>query len=240
MIAINKERRYNNYNYKLCFGIASGGGTIISQIAATSGASSLLLEGTVTYDRHSYQTYIRTNSATSTRSRSSSSLNDNDKDNDDDNDNDKDNKKKFSYSSMDAARLASMSSLWRGLELQVMSMSSDDNNTTSSVIGIGSESTLQTNTVGGTSKTGRSSFGNIVITTSMGQQITTRFTLPSSTESITTRFQQDLMVSHLICHTIEQIILLEQGNDGNDNNDDDDNMINDQFNTINEEYIIIR
>jgi len=42
----------------LCLAIAGGGGHAISVLASTPGASALLLEGTVTYDRQSMQTYV--------------------------------------------------------------------------------------------------------------------------------------------------------------------------------------
>lgn len=42
----------------LCMAIAGGGGHAISALASTPGASALLLEGTVTYDRRSLQTYV--------------------------------------------------------------------------------------------------------------------------------------------------------------------------------------
>jgi len=42
----------------LCMAIAGGGGHAISALASTPGASDLLLEGTVAYDRRSLQTYV--------------------------------------------------------------------------------------------------------------------------------------------------------------------------------------
>jgi hypothetical protein len=50
----------NNKNDSLvCIAIAGGGGSAISALASTPGASSLLLEGTVTYDRKSVENYIQ-------------------------------------------------------------------------------------------------------------------------------------------------------------------------------------
>jgi nicotinic acid mononucleotide adenylyltransferase len=46
---------------KLCFVFAGGGSTFLSTLAATPGASKILLEGTVTYSRSSFDDYIRTN-----------------------------------------------------------------------------------------------------------------------------------------------------------------------------------
>lgn len=42
----------------VCIAIAGGGGHSISTLAATSGASSMLLEGIVTYDRRSFRSYV--------------------------------------------------------------------------------------------------------------------------------------------------------------------------------------
>ena len=42
----------------VCLAVAGGGGHAISTLAATPGASSLLLEGSVLYDRKSYRSYI--------------------------------------------------------------------------------------------------------------------------------------------------------------------------------------
>jgi nicotinic acid mononucleotide adenylyltransferase len=46
---------------KLCFVFAGGGSTFLSTLAATPGASRVLLEGTVTYSRSSFEDYIRSN-----------------------------------------------------------------------------------------------------------------------------------------------------------------------------------
>jgi hypothetical protein len=236
-VALIESNNNNNnpHQHKVCFGIAGGGGTALSTLAATSGASQLLLEGTITYDRSSYQTFIRKNSS------SLSSLDD-----DDNNNNNK--KKKFSYTSMEAAKLASMSALWRGMELQSLNHqeknSSSSSSTSSSlsslllfanggqvltrVIGVGAASTLQTTTAGAKSRTGRPSFGNIVATRGDGRQICMSFTLNhhhhhhqkeqqeeedgTSTSSSTTttanssRFEQDIIVSHLILRSLEHFL----------------------------------
>lgn len=43
---------------RLCLSIAGGGGHFLSTLAATSGASQVLLEGTINYDRESYRRYV--------------------------------------------------------------------------------------------------------------------------------------------------------------------------------------
>ena len=49
----------DNDNALVCIAIAGGGGCAISALASTPGASSMLLEGTVTYDRKSLDNYIQ-------------------------------------------------------------------------------------------------------------------------------------------------------------------------------------
>jgi nicotinic acid mononucleotide adenylyltransferase len=71
----------------VCLAVAGGGGHAISTLASTPGASSMLLEGTVTYDRKSYLAYVNLPSNTSD----------------------------FRYSSSKAAKLASEAALKRAL-----------------------------------------------------------------------------------------------------------------------------
>ncbi len=74
----------------VCICIAGGGGQAISTLAATSGASSMLLEGIVAYDRRSFQSYVGLNSS-STRIR---------------------------YNSLEAAKLASETALKRAMNFK--------------------------------------------------------------------------------------------------------------------------
>jgi len=55
LVQTNKE--YVNPNH-VCIAVAGGGGHAIATLAATPGASSLFLEGTVAYDRNSFQSYV--------------------------------------------------------------------------------------------------------------------------------------------------------------------------------------
>ena len=208
--------------HKVCLAIAGGGGNALSTLAATSGASQLLLEGTIAYDRNSYHTYVRKNS------RSSSSISDRSSEEDSNLDQDF-SSKKFSYTSMEAARLASMSALWRGMELLSLPNSGSDADArpnmiaSTKVIGIGAASTLTTTTKGAMSKSGRPSFGHIVATRGDGKQICMKFSLNRRTGLVppphtidndsynaappNDRFAQDVIVSHLIVQILEQFIL---------------------------------
>jgi nicotinic acid mononucleotide adenylyltransferase len=204
---LETNRQDGQPKHKVCLAIAGGGGTALSSLAATSGASQLLLEGTVTYDRSSYNTFVRKNSS------SLSSLDDA---------SESSATTKFSYTSMTAAKLASMSALWRGMELQNLNAAAAagggnaDSMTHAALlhtIGVGAASTLQTTTAGATSRTGRPSFGNIVATRGDGQQMALRFTLnhqkegdDSASVALPPRFAQDVMVSHLIVQSLEQFL----------------------------------
>ena len=55
LVGTNIAQKKPNF---VCIAIAGGGGSAISTLASTPGASSLLLEGTITYDRKSFQAYV--------------------------------------------------------------------------------------------------------------------------------------------------------------------------------------
>ena len=57
LIRKNKEEDEETAKTSVCLAIAGGGGHAISTLSSTPGASALLLEGTVAYDRKSYCTY---------------------------------------------------------------------------------------------------------------------------------------------------------------------------------------
>jgi nicotinic acid mononucleotide adenylyltransferase/nicotinamide mononucleotide (NMN) deamidase PncC len=79
----------------VCLAVAGGGGHAISTLAATPGASSILLEGSVTYDRKSYRAYVGLPSSITTD---------------------------FRYSSHKAAKLASEAALKRALNFRSHSL----------------------------------------------------------------------------------------------------------------------
>ena len=54
LVQTNKESTEPSY---VCIAVAGGGGHAIATLAATPGASSLFLEGTIAYDRNSFQSY---------------------------------------------------------------------------------------------------------------------------------------------------------------------------------------
>jgi hypothetical protein len=122
---------------KVCLAIAGGGGHALSTLAATSGASQLLLEGTVTYDRSAFQTYV------------GKALPD-------------DKRSNFSYSSLDAAQMAAQSALLQGMQLQARNRNNRNHSLTAvrDTVGLGSASTLKNNharryvTIGSTESTG--------------------------------------------------------------------------------------
>jgi nicotinic acid mononucleotide adenylyltransferase len=84
LVGTNFSREKPNY---VCVAVAGGGGSAISTLASTPGASSLFLEGTITYDRKSFQAYVGTTV-------------------------DKD----FSYASVEAATMLSRAALRRALQ----------------------------------------------------------------------------------------------------------------------------
>ena len=100
--------------HKFCVYLAGGGSTAVSTLAATPGASSFLLEGRTTYDRHSYLSACEIP--------------------------DRDTRGKgFSYGGGEAAGLASRAALKQALTLTSMD---DDLRTMPSTIGIGCASVL--------------------------------------------------------------------------------------------------
>ena len=117
----------NSRSMKASIAIAGGGSSAISAIASTSGASSLLLEGIVTYDRLSFAEFVSSNlnvdvdnvdggvfSDKNNKSSSGSSSNNNDHD---DNNNKSSSSSSFSFCSAQAAILLSQSALSRGIQL---------------------------------------------------------------------------------------------------------------------------
>jgi len=107
------QQQEPEWRSSVCIAVAGGGGHAISTLAATSGASSILLEGIVTYDRRSYRSYVglTTDSIRTTT--------------------------RMSYSSLEAAKLASETAL-KG----AMSYKSGNLTQMNGCLGIGSASAL--------------------------------------------------------------------------------------------------
>lgn len=99
---------------KLCLAIAGGGGHALSTIASTPGASKLLLEGTITYDRCSFQSYV------------GATLPDT-----------------FSFSSLEAGRMLSQKSLLKAMQLRALHDHATFTDILNCV-GVGAASTLAT------------------------------------------------------------------------------------------------
>ena len=87
LVKKNKQKEDETAKTSVCLAIAGGGGHAISALSATPGASSLLLEGTVAYDRKSYCSYV--NLPTNTKG--------------------------FKYSSYESAKMASEAALKKAL-----------------------------------------------------------------------------------------------------------------------------
>lgn len=98
----------------VCIAVAGGGGHSISTLAATSGASSMLLEGTVAYDRRAFRSYVgltsNNNNSTNTKVR---------------------------YNSLEAAKLASETALKRA-----MNFKTDNLKQMNGCVGVGCASAL--------------------------------------------------------------------------------------------------
>eukprot|EP00536_Pseudo-nitzschia_multiseries_P009229 jgi/Psemu1/288317/fgenesh1_pg.253_\ len=113
LIADNKNENKNNSNNresrKICVYLAGGGSTAVAMLAATPGASSYLLEGRTTYDRHSFL------NACGILDRATEG-------------------KSFSYSGAKAAGLAAGAALQQALALEA---SDDDLRTMPTTVGIG-------------------------------------------------------------------------------------------------------
>ena len=54
-----QQQQLVQQNFKISFAIAGGGGHLLSTLAATPGASSILLEGTIPYSREAFREYIQ-------------------------------------------------------------------------------------------------------------------------------------------------------------------------------------
>lgn len=119
----------NSRSMKACIAIAGGGSSAISSIASTSGASSLLLEGIVTYDRLSFAKFVSANlnaDVDNTDGVFDYNIGDSDKNNkissggsgsSSSNDHDNNKSSSFSFCSAQAAILLSQSALSRGVQL---------------------------------------------------------------------------------------------------------------------------
>jgi len=205
--------RNNSYDHRFCFYVAGGGSMAVSLLAATPGASSFLLEGRTTYDRYSFL-----NSCTMS---------------------DQDTKgKQFSYSSQIAATIASNAALKQALKLSSL----DDNlHRMPLTIGVGCTSILATTTSSPPKSTGnndggrkgkdrgKGGRGNVVATHADG----TRLILTIQMKTGRNRFDEDLILSHLVLRSIE---LLMMYNPLENENKNDDSLTTNNSNN-NKEYV---
>lgn len=174
VIEQNSSGKKQQQNHRFCVYLAGGGSMAVSTLTATSGASSFLLEGRTTYDRHSYLNACEMP--------------------------DRDTKgRKFSYSSEEAARLGSSAALKQALKLTSMD---DDLRKMPLVIGIGCTSML----VSGEGSS--SGTGTVVAKASDGLVLT--LTIQMKQDEQRSRFEEDLVLSHLVLRSAEQIMMYRE------------------------------
>jgi hypothetical protein len=207
----------NNNSYRYCLYLAGGGSMAISTLAATPGSSSFLLEGRTTYNRFSYLNAC-TMSDYDTKGKS------------------------FSYGSKQAAIILSNSALKQALKLTSL----DDNLVGMPLtIGVGCTSILATttNTKSGNhndnanANDGGGGRGNVVVTRADGIRLTLTIQMKAGRE----RFDEDLMLSHLVLRSIE-LLMMYNSNNNNENANANANasIENEKYNNNNNKEYITR
>lgn len=174
LILENKQQLLHGLDHKICVFLAGGGSMAVSILAATPGASSLLLEGRTTYDRHSFL------DACGVPDRDTMG-------------------QSFSYGSRRAAGMAARAALQQALVLASMD---DDLRTMPKTIGIGCASVLVSNTCSNSNiNNGGESYGTgtVVAVSADGLVLTLgiRMNQPRS------RFDEELVLSHLVLRAAE-------------------------------------
>jgi len=164
----------------VCLAVAGGGSHAISTLASTSGASSVLLEGTLAYDRAAFRAYV------------GATLDDVDGRGDG---------KKFNYTSRSAARWLSEAALARALRC------AENPTRMAACIGVGCSSSLAS-TPSASSGDGHGS-GYVVATRADGRQVAFDISLarPAAAGGVVarTRAEEDVFVSHWVYQAIECI-----------------------------------
>jgi hypothetical protein len=158
--------------------VAGGGGHAISTLSSTSGASSLLLEGVVAYDRNAYLRYCNMPDT-----------------------------KGFVFSSHEAARVASLAALKQALNIRSMDdnvrlMARCVGVGSASALVSGSSSSSQS------SSDGVKGYGHVVATRADGLQLSLNITLEGRLDDRTdgrSRMDEDIFLSHLILRSIEHL-----------------------------------
>jgi hypothetical protein len=181
---ITENSSSQQQHHKFCVYLAGGGSMAVSTLAATPGASSFLLEGRTTYDRHSYLNACEMP--------------------------DKDTKGKgFSYGGEDAAGIAARAALKQALKLTSMD---DDLQRMPLTIGIGCASVLVS---GEGSSCGR---GTVVARAADGLVLTLNIQMKEQERS---RFEEDLVLSHLVLRSAEQLMAYREEEEESNNNNND-------------------
>lgn len=154
-----------------CIAVAGGGATSISSLASTSGASQMLLDGAIAYSRKSYLSYVGLPSSTTG----------------------------FYYTSLNAAKLASIAALHRAFRFQT-----GDVRRMPGCIGVGCASAL-------TSSAGeKESCAYIVATKADGEQLALDITMKNRNK---TRLEEEVFVSYWVLRAID---LIQKGRIAND------------------------
>ena len=195
-----------HYPHKICFAIAGGGGHLLSTLAATPGASSILLEGTLPYSREAFRQYI------SPPNRTINEIDDT-----------------FKYCSEEAAKRLANAAYHRAHHLVTTNAVAEQATTTAatnwttvlrSPMGVASTSVLQSTTYTSNSSDGSlvrttrrsvESFGSrafCAIQTSSGLQIQLHVQLAKTAalvapQNARTRLDEDVLVSHYLLSAIE-------------------------------------
>jgi hypothetical protein len=170
---ISKNSNSPQEQHQLCAYLAGGGSMAVSTLAATPGASSFLLEGRTTYDRHSYLNACQIP--------------------------DRDTKGKgFSYGGEEAAGIAARAALGQALKLTSMD---DDLRRMPLTIGVGCASVLVS---GAESSCGKAT---VVARAADGLVLTLNIQMKEPERS---RFEEDLVLSHLVLRSMEQLMLYRE------------------------------
>lgn len=191
--------------------IAGGGGHFLSTLSATPGASKILLQGNILYNREAFDAYLRQHPSSSEGSIKDSNSP----------------QGKLRYASMAAAQRASVAALQQASQLLAMDVTTSaarrrskakvngDSALSSSralselsgATGVGCASVLQTtvNNATGSSSGNSESRAYVVVTRQDGQQLALSVALADNGNR--NRFQEDVFVAHCIVTCLDEALL---------------------------------
>ena len=181
----------------LAVAIAGGGGHFVSTLSSTSGASRLLLEGSITYHPTSYHDYLLQNHIPMVQN-----INDNQTTLKTSKTDSLQRAESFQYASLDAAMMLSRAAVNRALNLLAQSLDSDQEQSlqilAQTPIGIGCTSSLQSTT---STRKNRTSRAHIVVQDVKGRHVQLEASL--SLTAGRTRMEEDTLVGHLLLTCLE-------------------------------------